>query len=311
MSTAWQVQPVPPDRCDEAMMLLMAGASDDGLAAVRAEALKALLQRRGQYPPRLWWARQNRRTVAAAMVMDSPGRSGILLHASADAAGVEREALAETASAASRDALQRRGLAFVQAMFDPRETWEMDMVLAAGFEFLAGLVHMKLELTSFSPSWQKAGLSWQRFGEFSEGQLADLIAATYDGSLDCPRLSGLRGMSDVLESHKACGVFHPASWWIVVVEGTPVGCVLVNDSASGQTAEVVYLGVVATYRRRGVARAMLRRASDEAYRRRRSALLLAVDEENHHAMRLYEEEGFRNTHRQWAFFMTPAMASKG
>ena len=293
------------------MILLMAGASDDGLAAIRAEALKALLRTRGQYPPRLWWARRNRRTVATAMVIDSPGRSGILLHACPDSAGVEGEALAETVAAASRDALQHRGLAFVQAMFDPHQTAEMDMVQAGGFEFLAGLVNMKLELTTFTPSWQKAGLEWRRFGEFSEGQLADLIAATYDGSLDCPRLSGLRGMSDVLEAHKACGVFHPASWWMVVVEATPVGCVLVNDSVSGQTGEVVYLGVVAAHRRRGVARAMVRRAADDAYRRRHTALLLAVDEENHHAMRLYEEEGFRQTHRQWAFFMTAKMASRG
>jgi ribosomal protein S18 acetylase RimI-like enzyme len=306
MSPAWEIEPAPPFRCDEALVLLAAGASDDGLTAARAEALKKLLQARGQYPPRLWWARRGRQALAAAMVMESPGRMGMLLHASARAAGVDKEALARTIAAASRDALERGGLAFVQALLAPHEGHDVAAVRASGFELLAVLTYMRLDLAGDVLPAQAGAVGWRSYGEFDERELADLIAATYEGSLDCPRLSGLRSMADVLESHKACGVFRPESWWIAVKEGSSAGCILVNDSASRQTAEVVYMGVVPAHRRQGLGRAMLRRAAADARRHRRSALLLAVDERNLHAKSLYETEGYRQTHRQLAFIMTPS-----
>jgi ribosomal protein S18 acetylase RimI-like enzyme len=244
------------------------------------------------------------------MVMETPGRIGALLFASPQAAGVNEEALIETITAASRDALAGRGLAFVQAMFDPQEAREIAVVGTAGLDLLAELAHMQLDLTHSPSPWPIDGLTWQRWGEFSERELGDVIASTYVGSMDCPRLSGLRDATEVLESHKSCGVFCPDSWWIARKDGHSVGCVLVNDSASAQTAEVVYIGVVAAHRRQGVGRAMLRRAADVAYRRRRSALLLAVDEQNRSAKALYEAEGFRQTRRQLAFIMTPTEQRK-
>jgi ribosomal protein S18 acetylase RimI-like enzyme len=311
MSKSWEIKPVPAARCDEALAFLTAGASGDGLTIARTEALKSLLQARGQYPPALWRARTSRRSVAVAMVMESPGRTGMLLHASACAEGLEQEALAQTIAAASKDALERRRLAFVQVMLDPHDKHDIAAVGAAGYELLAGLVNMQLDLTSPAFPWQTGALAWRSYGEFSEQELADLIAATYEGSLDCPRLSGLRGMADVLESHRACGVFSPASWWIVARDGRSVGCILVNDSASGQTAEIVYVGVTPAHRRQGIGRAMLRRAAADARQRHRSALLLAVDEQNHYAKRLYQAEGYRQTHHQLAFIMTPPAAGKG
>ncbi|HTY72611.1 MAG TPA: GNAT family N-acetyltransferase [Actinomycetes bacterium] len=75
--------------------------------------------------------------------------------------------------------------------------------------------------------------------------------------------------------------YDPTQWWLARVDGVPAGALLGDDTlAESDTAYVSMLGVLAPYRGRGLARALLLTAFEEARRRGRIALRLGVDTEN-------------------------------
>ena len=300
-----KLEPVPVRRRGQAMRFLVGGARRDSLTAGGARAFEQLLRERGEDRVRLWWALRRRRCVAAALVFDSPGRTGMLSYSPPSAPGVEPEALAALVGAISRDALDR-GLSLVQATIDRDAGDDAAMLRSAGYEKLAELLHMRLALARAPAAADEPPLTWRRYEQFSEDELAGVIAATYEGSQDCPLLRGVRAMLDVIAGHKATGVFRPQSWWIVQQHGAAAGCVVVNDTAMEDAFEVVYLGVVPAFRGRGIGRAMLRRAAAAARAEGRSALTLAVDARNHYAVSLYEKAGFEVLQRRVTYVMMRA-----
>jgi ribosomal protein S18 acetylase RimI-like enzyme len=283
-----------------ALRFLLGGSRCDFLTASRAEELQRHL-RSERRRPTLWWARVGRRCVAVAMAVHNPGRVGMLLHTPADAEGVDSSALAAAARAAAEQDL-KQGSTFVQAMVEDDRDADRAVVQAAGFSLLARLIHMK-QSPPRQVSGEPADLRWRSAEQFGAEELARVITNTYEGSLDCPRLSGARRIEDVIAGHRAGGIYRPQSWWIVDLSGAAGGCVLMNDCTTGRAAEIVYLGVVPHFRGRGLGRRLLRHASADAHARGLESLELAVDEENVHAMRVYESEGFRVTRRRWAYVM--------
>ena len=236
---------------------------------------------------RRWW-----RVSAAALVIENPGKTGMLFYSSCLAQGLESGVLEELIGLTCRKALAGGGLSLVQAMVSPSAELDIGVLSAVGFEPLVELSYMRLDLVSKPHAANDASLTWRNFEKFSGAELAEVITATYEDSRDCPNLRGLRRVSDVITGHKANGIFAPQSWWIATRGGVPVGCVLVNDSLSGGTAEIVYLGVVKSARGGGLGRELLRYAAGQAFDRGMSALKLAVDKKNVFAKELYEREGF-------------------
>ena len=322
MSQPVTLAPVPAAAQRQALQFLLGGTRSDVLIASRAEALGKLLrspERRGD----LWWACAGRRCVAAAMVMHNPGRFGLLLYSPTEAPGVDRQALAAVARAAAMEGL-KQGATLVQTMVEDGNDADLAMVQAAGFSPLARLAHMRLALAraaidespDLSPSLRSrfGEVGWRSAEQFSMQELGQVITATYEDSLDCPPLHGVRSIDDVITCHQASGVFRPKSWWIIDVGGAAAGCVLMNDSTAGYSAEIVYLGVAPRFRGQGLGRQMLRHAAADAKARRLESLELAVDDQNSYAKRLYESEGYRVTRRQWAYVMfqnAPARAESG
>ena len=291
----------------EAFALLAADSGDQ--SAPLAETLRRLWRRhRGSGGALLWQARRARRCVAAAMVVPNPGRFGMLLHSRCGAGGVDPVALAMLVgrlSAAARD----DGLVFVQALVHPAAAADIAMLESAGMVHLAELIYMRLDLLVGPDAGAGSGQSpagpdpwtWRGSGEFTESELCDAIALTYEGSLDCPALSGVRSIGDVLAGHKVSGVFRPSWWWLVQRDGKPAGCILVNGAASPQAGEIVYVGVAPAFRGQGLARAMVLRAAAQARRDKYYAVTLAVDSRNQRATALYEEIGFRPVFSRQAY----------
>lgn len=244
--------------------------------------------------------------MAAASVCRSPGRTGMLFHSPADATGVKRDALKALCRTAAEDALSG-GLSLVQSLELPEAEADAEILQAAGFERLAELVYMRAATGGVSET-ARGDVSWRRCGEFTERELAAVISQTYVGSLDCPGLSGVRDVADVIRGHKASGVFSPETWWIVDRGGEAAGCVLVNDSSARPSSEIVYLGVVRSHRGAGIGEALVRRAAAGARKRGREALTLAVDAANAPARQVYEAIGFRPTERRVSWIMTARQA---
>lgn len=298
----WRIERVRPVDYPRAVVLLASGAD----AARRRPAFTAMLTGPDAGRCDLWWARGALGARAAAMTVRNAGRSALVFH-SPPRRGADVEALAGVLGEAT-DAALAAGATFVQALLAPGAAGA-EAHLRAGYEYLTNLIYLRRRLDA-PPAEEALKLTWAPLGDRGERELGRVIADTYVDSQDCPALLGRRRMEDVVAAHKANGVFRPESWLLPSLAGECVGCVLVNDSAGrADEAEVIYLGVRPAWRRRGIARAMLRRAMNQAAGRGRKTMSLAVDAANAAAVRLYESEGFREVDRKDVYARLPEPAT--
>ena len=82
-------------------------------------------------------------------------------------------------------------------------------LVQAGFSHLADLLYMHrsaYDPVAIQPIDQTA---WLTLADTGEDLFADVIRRTYVDSLDCPGLTGVRTMQDVLASHRSAGEFDP------------------------------------------------------------------------------------------------------
>jgi len=312
MPSELRIEPVPTRKRPWAMRFLLAGSCGDAAAAAQGRNFEKYVSARGPYSPALWWARLGRQCQAVAMVVESAGRTGMLLHCPVAAPGVEAEALRSLVRIISHKALEG-GLSLVQAIVRPDARDEAAILTSAGYSLLVELICMQRDLASLRREGRRdlefhGALTWRSYDRFDEEELARVIESTYEGSLDCPALAGVRRIEDVLAAHKASGVFTPQSWWIVDLDGIACGCILVNDVRASSKVEIVYVGVCPHARGRGLGRVMLDRAAREARRRGRSAMTLAVGNTNTYAIRAYEIAGFRRTGRRILYVMLSGAA---
>ena len=307
MGQTTTIESVPDDRMAQALRFLAGGRRSDIRVAVRADTFEQMIEQSAR-PCRLWWARRGGQPVAAVLVVPSAGRVGMLFHSPPQAPGVEVRAVSGVVARAAGQALQD-DLAFVQALLPTSRRADSRMLLDAGLQKLAELVYMRRDLSKPVPEPDPPRVTWRNYRKEGDEQFAAAIAGTYEQSLDCPGLRGLRRLSDVIAGHKASGIFNPKSWWIARVADRPAGCILVNESAvSPGDAELVYMGLLAGFRGRGLGGAMVRHAARWARRRGRRFLQVAVDSENAYAKRVYDREGFRETSRRIAYILPPHTA---
>lgn len=137
-------------------------------------------------------------------------------------------------------------------------------------------------------------------------RFARLVEQTYQGSLDCTYLSGVRTGDEAIASHKLSGEFHPDHWTLYSVNGQDAGVLLLNDHPDQDAVEVVYLGVAPAARGRGLGRRMLREGLRDAVGRGRAVTFLAVDCENRFANALYGEFAFAELARRCVMLRHPS-----
>ncbi len=306
-----RIEPVPARRRERALQMLLGGG--EALALERKESFDALLGRTRRGTVRLWWACRGRQCVGALLLVKSAGKIGLLMLPDERSGQVDPEATAGLVGEVARRSIQE-GLAFVQALVDGEASRSAAILVRAGFERLAELIYLRRRLEAAPATIRLPGLTWRRYEHRNKDELADLIGMTYRESLDCPALAQARTPADAIDSHKASGRFRPDWWWLAFCYGEPAGCILVNEASAPGAAEVVYMGVVPSHRRKGLGRAMLLRAQDLAFENGISAVTLAMDVQNEPARRLYEAEGFQRTAAKLAFVMLrkslPALAGK-
>lgn len=208
------------------------------------------------------------------------------------------------------------GVALAQGLPDPSEPWAIAAYQRAGFVHVGDLSYLRRAISGFpsipEPVWP-AGISVVPFnqcfgpatgsalGNTAREGLAELLARTYEGTLDCPELCGMRDPVDVVDSHMAAGVFDPSLWLIVLEQGVPEGCVLLSRAPELRSVELVYLGFGPKLRGRGIALRLLQYAVGRTGGPRVTELTCAVDDRNVPAKRLYERAGMRRFSGRVAF----------
>ncbi|MGL4553097.1 MAG: GNAT family N-acetyltransferase [Gemmataceae bacterium] len=198
--------------------------------------------------------------------------------------------------------LRERGSRLVQALMPPGQPGRAAHLVANGFRCVTSLVTLLHDL-SFSAMLFDAGerLFCEPYDPAEPAAFHATLLRTYEGSLDCPEVSGLRTAEEVVAGHRAQGTFEPANWWLARDGGAPVGVVIQVDNPGQEEREVAYVGVVPEARRRGVGKELMLRVLTEARADGVGRVVLAVDARNAPAWRLYTLMGFEEVDRQQVF----------
>ena len=288
-------------------------------------------ERQGTDADLLFGAFDHQRLSAACVAPCSPGGSALVLVGTSDARerslrGVEAVLRALQPAAASRS------LRLLQLLLSPESRDVATSVQAAGFRYLTRLIYLQRRVGAPSFSEKRVGdppaneispppfasrrmghpqtgddpeLRWESYTPAREVLFQDAVARTYAQSQDCPELTGVRPMSDVLAGHRTAGVYDPRLWFVALRGAQPVGVLLLNRIPRRRALEIVYMGVAQVARGTGVANALLHRAVETAALQSATNLALAVDARNTPARRLYQRWDFTPTGERDAWITTP------
>lgn len=196
----------------------------------------------------------------------------------------------------------------VQALPYPEDWWAMEACERAGFTRLGELLYLRMPLSAqpapapavhdgfVTRSVHVGDDGWERDREV----LIRTLDRTYEQTLDCPELCGMRDTTDVLESHRLAGEYDPSTWFLAFEAGEPVGCGLFSRAKGRASVELVYLGVAPGARNRGLARHLMWLGIEAARKSGANELTCAVDGRNAPAIALYERCGMREVGRRVA-----------
>lgn len=216
-------------------------------------------------------------------------------------------------------ARERVGPGLAQGLAAPGETWAEQAFEDAGFLRVTELLYLSRPLPrrAHHGAIVQKGVVHPQEGSWpdgitvralpapgvSPGDLSLLCLAlerSYEGTLDCPELTGLRTTEQIVQSHRAVGEWDPSLWWIVERDGRPEGCALFNHCPVQDCVELVYLGLSPCARGRGTG-SLLLRAGIAAVSGLAGELRCAVDVRNAPARALYARAGFVTSSSRVAF----------
>lgn len=251
------------------------------------------------------WARLDRqeRVLATVLAVPSPGRTAMVFASHPNGRESVRSLAGLISHACERLADWNVNLA--QALLDPSEVLERETFRAGGFIDLAVLsylerpVRLPRGVVPPQPQWP-AGVATDAFDDAARGELLDVLERSYEDTMDCPGLRGYRKTHDILEGHRASGLFDASLWTLLRIDGAAAGALLLNPAADHQTIELVYLGLAKPARGRGLGTQLLRYGLGLLEGRGERTINLAVDEANLPAIALYRREGFRPALRRVA-----------
>lgn len=250
------------------------------------------------------WSRLDRfdRVRATVLVVPSPGRTAMVFSSHPGT----RDQVPSVAGLISHACLHLPvEVSLAQVLLEPRPSVEREVFVAAGFFDLAILSYLERSIR-LPRSIRPPAIEWPpgvapiRFHESMSATLLEVLDRSYEDTLDCAGLRGYRKTEDILEGHRASGLFDQALWTILEVDGSAAGALLLNPSSDRRSIELVYLGLVKSARGRGLGTLLLRHGLALVRGRHEHMMHLAVDEVNRPALTLYKREGFRPAMRRAA-----------
>lgn len=221
-----------------------------------------------------------------------PGATAVVMLPSPDTPGIvpADQVRVTTAGLAG---LSARRLHFAQVLLPAEAGAQRPLLEQVGFHPLASLAYLERDARyPWVDPPAPAEAEWVHYRERNRALFGEVVLATYQDSLDCPELAGLRPIDDILTAHQASGRFDPLLWEVARADGQPAGCLLLSRHRQGPMLEIVYMGVVPAWRRRGVGALLLRRALERCRNVGARQLTVVVDSRNEPAKQLYARFGF-------------------
>lgn len=237
----------------------------------------------------------------------SPGRTALILASPTPTAGTEWAAAGELIELLCNE-LRERDVLLAQTLLDPPDTASQSLFAARGFTRMSELIYVSGEpRRKQSAPPLPGGLQWLSYSPATHELFKQTIAASYEQSLDCPALNGMREMDDVIAGHKSAGEFDASLWRLLYRPAsttggtpTPLGVLLLSPISLADAVELVYLGLVPAARGQKLGDLMVKQALATTLERKLNRLTLAVDAQNAPALRLYFRNGLVRVGRKVA-----------
>jgi mycothiol synthase len=247
--------------------------------------------------------------VHACLLIDQPGRSAFLFTSPVRAHGSAGANFSSLACQTLRSTCQwslREGASLIQVITEPDDTNRNDLCRRSGFRPLTDLIYL-LRPDNPAPAIRPSlpeGMRWLTYAPEHKDLFTQAIGGTYEDSQDCPELSDLRDMADVVESHQGAGHFQPELWQVLLQNDQPLGVLILSPLRSQDAMELTYMGLIPSARSKGLGKLLLRETFYQANRCGNLPLTLAVDCRNTAAYRLYTGAGFQAVMRRRVFILS-------
>ncbi len=287
---AVRFSPAGAARQREALALLM---GQDGLLAdmEQVDSFLSYLHERRIDPADIWIAEACDQLAWALFPVVAPGRSALLLTPDAS---LGPPAFLSDFAATVCEAFEPRGVRFFQVLTDVTNKPIQKAFEACGFSPMAELVYLMRPFRKELPKpGLPPGMGLLTYSPETHARFARTIEATYEQSLDCPALDGVRAIDDVIAGHKATGVFDPAEWFLLHRESEDLAVLLLNRTPNNDGVELVYLGITPKARGQGLGDFLMQLTGHHATRNSVGQLTVAVDGNNAPALRLYFRHGLK------------------
>ena len=295
ISSQCQIRPVRPAEIDQALSLVISdGSGDVADLEEKLSQFKTHAEEEGYDLGRQVVAFGARGMSHACLFVLSAGGVGFV-HTSMprglDIPSTPRLAI-DTLEETCRWAFDE-GCRFLQVILPTDDVARRQLCLDSGFERLTDLYYLlgRLGFCESSGVDLPPGLVWVDYDSRNEELFKRTLAATYEGSQDCPELSSIRNVDDALEAHRGPVGSEDRCWKMLVRDGQPVGVLLLSSVRSQSSMELTYMGLCPEARRSGLGRILMDEALACVRQRGRAHLVLAVDCRNDAALKLYRRAG--------------------
>jgi ribosomal protein S18 acetylase RimI-like enzyme len=313
MAHAYSVASARPDEMEEALRLVFNHLPDDDRSKRVANAL--LLISQGELDPRgitVLRARQRDQTLRRLGACDPrgellgamaaillPGATGLVWPPKAVTSRSQR-AIEDQLIAHARSWLEGQGARMAQAITPPAETPLIAPLLRNGFTHMTTLWYLRLALEQDegmraapqSLTELDRNVAFLKYSPELHGLFQETMERTYQGTLDCPELNGVRNLGEIMQGHREQAHSDPGLWWLMTLHQRAAGVLMLTPVPEWDALDISYLGVVPECRGRGLGRTLTAQAIGEARKARATQVTLAVDSRNAPAWKTYVALGF-------------------
>jgi mycothiol synthase len=294
-----------PAELTTAVGMILGSPGRPAPAAQVAELINSAVSRRIDVQG-IWVAEVSGRIVWAVLPILNPGKTLLLLtsqevgHEMGQGMGSPNLPAARLVEEICRH-FAGQGVQLTQVLLESQSHQARQFFTSMGFKNIAELIYLQGQVprnTAAPP--MPDHMRWLEYSPATHTIFADAITRTYRDSLDCPDLSGLREIDDVIAGHQATGEFDPAGWQLLMEGDQAMGVLLLSRIPQSDAMELVYLGLPPEARGRGLGIFLMKQVFFLILRNQRRKLSLAVDSKNEPALKLYYRFGMRQVATRWA-----------
>jgi ribosomal protein S18 acetylase RimI-like enzyme len=297
MAPAFTVASAQPDELAPAFEMIFRQHPELERRSRVANALN--LVRQGDLMPEgIWVARRGKVLIGALVCLPLVGASALVWPPQV-LAGIDTREAEDLLMQRASDWMRGRGVKLAQALLTSEESQLASPLERNGFTHTTTLWYLRHHLhfnTASLPAEEL--LTYRAYPTASPEVFQQTLGRTYEGTLDCPEVNGVRTLEEVLAGHRASALHDPERWWLAFDGKKPVGVLLATASAETHGWDLAYVGVIPEARGRGVGRELVRKALFEARTADAECVTLSVDTRNRPAWKLYLALGFEPDDRR-------------